>query len=259
MKRLLLLCLLLAAACGQESVTSTDIKPLSAATAAPAHLENLNTDASDAHCTADGVWCAATDADATVFAFSYRHKQVATLHLSDGGREIWPSIVRIPRADGGEDALVGISHSDQQAYSGGGGQANQVSLYSVSSSSAVVTTPTHPALVFPDSAALDIRACFSRSDERTRRGACSDQYNFTGTLSLDTSATPARLVLVTEATTYPAGISRNEDNTHALSARDLRTVRDPNCSYRRVFTWDAASQTYKPDAPLPACSDYLEP
>lgn len=257
MKRLLLMCALMLAACGPKggATTSSDVHTLAAA--APARIEELKADAAGAQCTTDGVWCATTDADATTFVFSYQHKQVAVFHLTDGGHEIWSRIVRTPRADGGEDALVGISHSDEQGYSGGGGQATLVSLYATASSASAAAA--HPALVFPAYAALDIRACFSPADERMRRGACSDQYNFTGTLSLDASATPAKLVLVTEATTYPAGIRRNEDNTRALSARDLRTARDPNCSYHRVFTWDAASQTYKPDAPLPACSDYLEP
>ncbi|MFT3729562.1 MAG: hypothetical protein QM759_17200 [Terricaulis sp.] len=251
MKRLLLIGAVLLAACGQSHPSA----PSSADTAA-SHLEPLIANGSGAQCTKDGVWCATANTDATTFAFSYKNKQVASYQLTDGGREIWTQIIRTRRSDGGEDALVGISRNDQQAYSGGGGQALLVSLYAVSSAT---PAPTHPALTFPAAASIDIRACFSEADQRARRDACSDQYTFNGMLSLDASTTPPKLSLTTDATTFPAGISRNSDNTHALQASDLRTVHDPVCSYHRVFTWDAASQTYKPDAPLPPCTDYLEP
>ena len=113
-------------------------------------------------------------------------------------------------------------------------------------------------MTVPTDAAIDIRACFSRADTRARHDACSDQYNFTGRLSVDNSASPAKLVLVTEATTYPGHLSRNEDNTHALAASDLKTVRDETCSYRRVFT-RGPNGAYTPDQALPACEDYLQP
>jgi len=256
MKRLLLICVLFACACGKTEPTKQPLAS-SPSPAGPAHLEELVTSAAGAHCTADGVWCASAQADAKTIAFCYRHAQVASFQFAEDGYDVWPKIIRTPRGDGGEDALVGISHMAESAYSGGGGQATQVSLYALSSTAA--QRPAHPALTFPASAELDIRACFSEEDTRMRREACSDQYNFTGTLSLDTSAAPVKLVLVTEATTYPAGISRSADNTRQLGANDLHTERDPTCSYRRVFSWDAATQTYAPDAPLPACSDYLEP
>ena len=253
MKRFLFACTVALAACSPHGAA-----PSNAASAATTRLEALLADPSDTHCTADRAWCATTDADATTFAFSFHHKQVGVFHLSDGGHEIWPQIIRSPRADGGEDALVGVTHTDQQSYSGGGGQAVFVSLYPLTSN-VVATTPPQAALTFPASAALDIRACFSEADTRARHDACSDQYNFTGALALDTSGTPAKLVLTTEATTYPGHLTRSEDNTHPLAASDLKTVRDETCSYRRGCTRNASSHTYTPDAPLPACSDYLEP
>jgi hypothetical protein len=42
-----------------------------------------------------------------------------------------------------------------------------------------------------------------------------------------------------------------------LTRRDLVWWRDPACSYARRFAPDAAGH-YAPDAPLPACSDYLD-
>lgn len=254
MKRLLFVCALAVTACDPQSAAPAT----TSAAPTTARLEALTADASDARCTADGLWCATTDADATTFAFSFHHQQIAAFHLNDGGHELWTQIIRVPRADGGEDALVGISHTDQQAYSGGGGQATQVSLYPLASNAPIAAMP-QSVLTFPSSAALDIRACFSPADVRARRDACSDQYNFTGALSLDASTAPAKIMLVTEATTYPGHLTRSDDNSHALAASDLKTVRDETCSYRRVFTWNAASHTYTPDAPLPACADYLEP
>ncbi|HVV31665.1 MAG TPA: hypothetical protein VHC73_00450 [Vitreimonas sp.] len=263
MKRLLFICALMLAACG-PAPQSHETAPQTLATAAgapaqPPRIETLVSPPAEQpgpSCTRDGVWCVAKTSDGQSVTITYLRRAISTISsLGEGEHGVWTQVIRTPRANG-EDILIGVTATQETGYSGGGGQATQVTLYQVSS---VQSGAPHAALTFPLSAGIDIRACFSPADERMRRDACSDQYNFTGTLSLDASATPAKLVLVTVATTYPAGISRDADNTHALSARDLRTARDPACSYRRVFSWDAASQTYKPDAPLPACSDYLEP
>jgi hypothetical protein len=108
----------------------------------------------------------------------------------------------------------------------------------------------------------DIRACFSQADTAARRDACSDQYNFSGTLAIDPTVTSGapHFVLSTEATTFPGKRSRSEDSTQAppLTTADLTTVTDATCTYRRVFAPNAAG-VYAPDSPLPACGDYLEP
>jgi hypothetical protein len=208
-------------------------------------------------CTSDAAWCATKTPQADGYVFSFHHRPVATWRTSDTGPDLWTKIIRTPLSDGGEDVLVGIATPQTQAYSGGGAQAVQVALYPLSSRSQAGSWP-QPALTIPTDAEIDIRACFSRADERMRRGACSDQYNFTGTLSLDNSVSPAKLVLVTQASTYPGHLSRTEDNTHPLAASDLKTVRDETCSYRRVFS-RGPNGAYTPDQPLPACEDYLQP
>ena len=45
----------------------------------------------------------------------------------------------------------------------------------------------------------------------------------------------------------------------AFVAADLVWERDPACSYRRSFAFDAASGRYAPDRPLPECSTYSLP
>lgn len=228
MNRLILAAALALGASGPHGAATSTATTSAISQASTSHLETLTADASDAHGTTDGAWCATTDADARTFLFSYRHQPIATCHLANGGHEIC-----------------------------GGGQAVQISLYPLSSSTPAATPP-QAALTFPSSAAIDIRACFIRADARARHDACSDQYNFTGTLSLDATPTPAKLVLTTVATTYPGHLSRTEDNTHPLTAADIKTVRDETCSYRRVFA-RGANGAYTPDSPLPACADYLQP
>ncbi|HVY84204.1 MAG TPA: hypothetical protein VG943_03665 [Caulobacterales bacterium] len=211
-------------------------------------------------CTSDAAWCVKKTDDVDGFIYSFHGRDVATIRDEEGEHSLW-KIVRMPRADGAEDALVGDTNTEHAAYSGGGGSATHVTLYALSSS-APAHTPPRAVLTFPLSAALDIRACFSEDDAQARRDACSDQYNFTGDLALDTStpSAPPRLVLTTEATTYPGRRSRSEDSSAAppLGPDDLKTVRDERCSYRRVFTANAQG-IYMPDQPLPDCSDYLSP
>jgi len=69
------------------------------------------------------------------------------------------------------------------------------------------------------------------------------------------------LLYQTRATTYPGRRSRVEDSTAGAPLRRADLAHhweDPECSYSRTFTYDAASHRYRPDTPLPACDDYLD-
>lgn len=93
-----------------------------------------------------------------------------------------------------------------------------------------------------------------------RHGVCLDRYRFAAALALDENVSegPPRLVLTTQAWTFPGRRSRTEDSAQAppLSARDLVWARDDACSFRRVANRQGGAYVW--DAPLPACADYLE-
>jgi len=66
---------------------------------------------------------------------------------------------------------------------------------------------------------------------------------------------------VTTATAYPRGVNRNRDSLamRRLTRRDLVAERDPECSYKRRFTYDPTTGVYQPDKPLPDCTAYTVP
>lgn len=165
---------------------------------------------------------------------------------------LWPFLVR--EADG--TLLAGVQYYRRTMYSGGGAGAERLLLLRLPGEQAPV-----PVLETPIGGSSMVRACFGEDDMRARRDACHDEYEFTGTLALDPAATAGRprFILTTVARTYPGQVSRDEDSAERppLRRRDLIWWRDPECSYTRRFAPDAAGQ-YAPDAPLPACSDYLD-
>jgi hypothetical protein len=210
-------------------------------------------------CTADGAWCVTHD---SVLISVTRLvdgvlQPVGEIAFPEGaGHSLWPTIVR-PAS--GESVLIGVAQIEDQMYSGGGASVTHVTLHAVSAS----TSHSTAVLTWPSSGSVSTRACFSEADVAARREACTDQYEFSGALSLEAANAegPARLVLSTDATTFPGRRSRSSDSTTEapLQESDLRTVRDETCSYRRVATYDAAAMRYAWDQPLPPCADYLEP
>lgn len=165
---------------------------------------------------------------------------------------LWPFLVR--EADG--TLLVGVKYYRRTMYSGGGAGAERLQLVRLAGDAAPV-----PVLETPIGASSTIRACFSEQDMRQRAQACHDEYEFSGTLTLDpaTATGRPRFILTVIARTYPGQVSRDEDSLERpqLRRRDLVWWRDPECSYTRRFAPEAGGH-YAPDAPLPACSDYLD-
>lgn len=239
----------------------------SARAPAPARLEALNQSAAGEFCTDDGAWCVVAAANGPIEvrrAAGGEAQLAATIAPSDAMSEhgVWPSIIRQGDRGGAETVIVGVTQTQNQMYSGGGGEATHVALYRLTSESNGASNAA-PVFVAPLSGEISIRACFSPEDETARRGACLDEYSFSGTLAVDDAsrAAPANLILTTEASTYPGRRSRTEDSRAAppLGQSDLVRARDETCSYRRVLTFNAGSGVYEPDQPLPACPDYLEP
>ena len=123
--------------------------------------------------------------------------------------------------------------------------------------------PEGTLLRVPVGAFLMIRACFNEHDMKARRGACHDEYSYSGKIELTPEAASdlPTLAYVSEANAFPRGVSRMEDSTGKgrLKKSDLVRERDPQCSVSRRFRFDAATGTYQPDAPLPDCSAYTIP
>ena len=201
-------------------------------------------------CSGDGVWCMAPGQGAV--AITRGDAQLANLAAADP--EVWPYVIRLGRDD--ESAIVGLVSTETQMYSGGGGSAKRVTLFEVAPG-----REAQQLTGFPLSGNLMIRVCFSEEDVQARRGACHDEYDFVGTLGLDPSVTEGepRLVLTTEASTFPGRATRNDDSTARapLQETDLVRWRVDACSFRRVAP--KVGDVYVWDEAFPACSDYLEP
>lgn len=110
---------------------------------------------------------------------------------------LWPNAVR--QADG--HVLVGAQVTQSTYYSGGGASNTALTLYDVMGG----TAEPQAVLDVSIGGSAMIRACSSELDRRMRAGACHDQYDFTGTLTLDpvTRAGHPRFRLTTIARTFP--------------------------------------------------------
>lgn len=220
-------------------------------------------------CTSDGRFCAFASnvddgrgqAELQLFEGTAATAPVAVKGLDGGydtGRfDVWPNLVRL--ADG--TMLTGATQYSFNGYAGGGGSASTLWLYRVEQGKG----EDGFTLVFETvlSAGKMIRACFGERDMKMRRGACHDEYAFSGNLALDPEPANGmpRFSMETEATTYPGDVSMDSDSTTRPKLRksDLVHKRDAHCSYRRVFAFDPKVGTYLPDSPEPDCSDFTVP
>ncbi|MGQ0531438.1 MAG: hypothetical protein ACT4OF_01945 [Caulobacteraceae bacterium] len=217
----------------------------------------LLTQSGERWCTADSAWCATT-LDDSALSIVHRDGSATTITVTDVAEgdswELWPQIIRVGRSD--DSVLVGVTRSTRQMYSGGGGEASQLALHSVTGGAA------NEVVRMPLSASATTRACFGEDDEAQRAGACHDEYAFVTRIGLDEGVAegPPRILLETAAGSYPGRVTRNADSLEAsaLQPADLVWWRDETCSYRRTYT-RGADGLYAPDQPLPACADYLEP
>jgi hypothetical protein len=250
MKRILI-CAALLGACAQDidAGPPAELAPVSLPVADQAgnRMEALTQDGTR-WCAADSAWCVeAGERGAQAIS-----GDTAVALSADADVEVWPNIIR--NADG--SVVVGLIRTDMQGYSGGGGDAKALTLYTIRDGAA------QEAGALPFAAAITIRACFDDQDRRDRHEACVDDYSFASRISLNEGAAsgPAQILLETAASTYPGRLNRNEDSAAAerLQASDLVRWVDDTCSYRRTYIVGADGR-YAPDQPLPDCSQYLEP
>ncbi|WP_135210951.1 hypothetical protein [Vitreimonas flagellata] len=242
------------AACATSSEVDTPPQPLQptpAVDVAGNTLDELIGQGEEKFCWENDAWCVSAST-ASVPTFD-RGAEITTFESPDAqGYTAWRH--GIVEADG--SVIFGFVDTRTTMYSGGDAYANQLTLYRAAPGAAPVQIASLP---FGGSAR--IRACFSAEQAAARLQSCQDEYFFNGRIELDTTNTDAapRLILQTEARTYPNRRSRDEDSTQAppLTRADQTWWRDPECSYRIVLTRGADGQ-YRPERPLPACSDYLE-
>jgi len=213
------------------------------------------------HCSAEH-WCARMAQDQTGRGWSIGVGHGAGMpmraDIEEGDEEsefaIWPHIV----IEAGGAVLVGVEARRSTGYAGGGASGTRLILYRAEAGGGAL----HPVLDLPIGAAKDIRACFDSADRRHRLGACSDQYEFDGMLTLDPATRTGRphFIYAARARTYPGRRSTDSDSTTAppLRRSDLRWWTDPGCTYSRRFAFDPRENGYVPDRPLPACTDYLD-
>lgn len=215
-------------------------------------------------CTADRRWCALIETDET------QERQVLRLydglpgkrapvasHLieSENSEGFWRPSAILRRAES-DDVILGADMELQAMYSGGGGTSSYQTLIRF-----IPGAVPQEMLTVPMSGSLMIRACFGEEDMKQRAGACHDEYEFNAELEAEGDAFPPRLTYASTATTFPGRVSRSEDSLAKppLKPKDLVKAVDAECSVRRVFTFDPATNAYVPDAPLPDCGDYTVP
>ncbi len=264
MKRLMVATALLACACtppaGDEAAPNTAEPSLPGVTLPIADQAGNRMEAlaqnGDRWCTGDGAWCTVNDgAGIAVIKGGANIGEIPVATAEEGDAwDGWPVIVRVGHDD--QSAIVGVVHTDNEPYSGGGGAAAQLVLYSVSRGVA------NELVRMPISASSMVRACFDEADEAQRAGACHDEYKFVTRISLDEGVAEGapKIILETAAGSYPGRVTRTADSLEApaLTPADLVWAQDPTCSYRRTYS-RGADGLYSPDQALPPCADYLEP
>jgi len=102
-------------------------------------------------------------------------------------------------------------------------------------------------------------------EEAAAIAACEDRFEYSTLLTLLPSSQPADqppdLIVATVAQTSPGRRLRTPPGTRRdpIPWSEGDVVRDPACTFTRTYYFDAATRRYRPDVPLPACRDYLEP
>lgn len=239
--------LIAAAAATSAAAAATRIEPLRPLAGNPAET-----------CTADRVWCVTK----TETSASIRHRNdgvLATLPVESNEDErieaaLWPSIIRVSAPGRLEVVLVGIARTQREAYSGGGGFVKSLTLFELRPGANV--KPRAALDVALESSFL-IRACFSRSDKRRRRGACHDEYRYRATLT----ASPGGLVYKARADSYPGPRNRFDDDAAqegALRKADLYRAVDRRCTFTRSLALNAATGGLEWNKPPPDCAEYLD-
>lgn len=171
---------------------------------------------------------------------------------------VWDEIVREP----GGGALIGIVFGRETRGAGRfRSYQRRLQLLRVPRENGGVPVAV---LEAPLSGHVEQPACVSPEDQRDRRDACTDLFRFSTLFTLIPEVAPvepANLIVVARASTMPGRRSRADRPVRRAPVERTGDdeAPDPACSYTRSYRFDEARGRYLPDAPLPACRDYLEP
>lgn len=167
--------------------------------------------------------------------------------------QIWPHLVR--EASGA--VLIGVERYRRAGFSGGGAGMTELFLLRLPTGGG----EPEQVLSVQSGYTATIRACFSPADHRRLGNACHQQLEYAGTLILEPNASAGRprFGFTARARTFPRGSIVEGWETRPLRRADRVWENDPACSYRRTFSFDAASGRYAPDRPLPDCTTYALP
>lgn len=121
-----------------------------------------------------------------------------------------------------------------------------------------------PVLEAPLSGVIEQPVCPYPGNEYWEIAACQDDFVFSTLFTLVPSIgpiAPPDLIMVATAHTAPGHRARAHGPVPRtpIERTGENRVRDPACTYTRSYYFDEALGRYIPDAPLPACRDYLEP
>ncbi|MDG4719338.1 hypothetical protein [Thalassospira aquimaris] len=229
------------------------------------------------HCSQDQKWCVQLDPNAdsgVMVSVTQDDKQARERTLGSGmladadadafgatDHDIWPFLIMGDDASG--NVLVGITSTISTGYSGGGAEAHFLDLIGLEAGGIPSGATSPVVLSVPLGAMKMIRACFDEDDIQKRRDVCHDEYRFEADIRLENHGTAGLpdVLYTSTATAFPATVSLDQDSTQLPALRDEDLVErvDERCSFERVFRFDVTSGRYQPDAPLPACDDYLIP
>lgn len=210
------------------------------------------------YCTGDGHWCVTLipgeDGPRPIVRAADAPPPPAA--AEDESHSIWPSLILLKNGS----FIAGVQARSSTGYSGGGGSATELRLFETYANGkpgvqAVFDQPMESALM--------IRACFGEQDMKKRRGACHDEYGFSARIGLAPGMAAGLPILTytTKAWAFPRGASRSSDSTQMPPLRryDLVQQADAKCSFIRRYSFDPEAGIYRPDQPLPECSDYTDP
>jgi hypothetical protein len=217
-------------------------------------------------CTRDGVWCTISSGERVTIVQATHGKhvkrgQLSLPHDEDTRLESkpWDAIIRVKLNGQPEYVLAGVERTRFESYSGGGGSLTQLQLNEIGSGN---TGAPEMVLEVPLASSFLVRACFSKEDEKHRRGACHDEYRFSATLTTVAVANgdEVRLRYRTRADTFPGKRNRQDDSTEEppLRKQDLYRAVDAACTVDRILVKKQPAGKFDWNKPLPDCEDYLQ-
>ena len=217
-------------------------------------------------CTQDGLWCVSNGGThMSVLSRTADGKLAERARLpleNDEDLRIesspWQTIVRSRQNGRPEQVLVGIKRRQSESYSGGGGSLTELQLFSIGASRNAATAGVSA----PLESSFMIRACFTPEDEKSRRGACHDEYHFAGELNLAKSRRSGEVSLLFKgrAETYPGRRNRMDDSSMEppLRKSDLVWALDADCTFQRYIRWSPSTGALTWSRPLPSCESFLQ-